>query len=300
MQEDDLMSNVKVSRLVYADFHSTNVDGMVDYYVNVMGYSITEEKDGIFYLSNCLDHHNIVITPGEENAVKSLGYQLNRKQTIEEVYEELQSKGIVAKVLKNTKPGIAELIELQDPDGIVIELFNDITLSKNGYSSSGIVPLKLGHIAFCAINHQEVVDFYQDVLGFHFTDKIGENFCNFLTCNMDHHVLNIVASDQSKLHHIAFQLKDASHQNASSDLLQKFNHPVIWGPSRHTAGHNIATYHYDPDGHVIELYTDMDVFLPELGIFEPRPWHKELPLKPKVWNSLSSWGTEFQMDLSKI
>ncbi len=40
--------------------------------------------------------------------------------------------------------------------------------------------------------------------------------------------------------------------------------------------------------------------LPELGIFEPRPWHEDLPQKPKIWESLSAWGTEFQMDLAKI
>ena len=76
--------------------------------------------------------------------------------------------------------------------------------------------------------------------------------------------------------------------------------PVLWGPSRHTAGHNIATYHHDADGNVVELYTEMDVYIPELDIFEPRPWHQELPLKPRQWEGLSSWGTEFEVDLAKI
>lgn len=45
---------------------------------------------------------------------------------------------------------------------------------------------------------------------------------------------------------------------------------------------------------------DLDVFIPELGIFEPRPWHKELPMKPKVWDALSSWGTDFAFDLANL
>jgi hypothetical protein len=44
----------------------------------------------------------------------------------------------------------------------------------------------------------------------------------------------------------------------------------------------------------------MDQYIPELGIFEPRPWHKELPMKPRVWEALSSWGTEFEVDLAKV
>ena len=98
-----------------------------------------------------------------------------------------------------------------------------------GFGTSGIVPLKLGHIAFYAKNFGETIEFYRDVLGFTFTDKIGEAFCNFLTCNTDHHVLNIVASDETRLHHIAFQLKDASHQYASSDILAKTRSAQFFG-----------------------------------------------------------------------
>lgn len=37
------------------------------------------------------------------------------------------------------------------------------------------------------------------------------------------------------------------------------------GPARHTAGHNVASYHHGADDAIIELYNDVDVFVPELG-----------------------------------
>ncbi|WP_285766124.1 VOC family protein [Peribacillus sp. SI8-4] len=294
-----MMTKIRVFRLAYADFLTNNPEDMINYYTNVMGYRVTEKTAGITYLSNGLDHHNIIITPAEKTAIRSYGYQLDGKLSLEEVQDQLQEQGIASKLRKG-KPGIASLIELNDPAGNIIELFSDMEHSAVGYGSSGIVPLKLGHIAFYADNHKEVVQFYQESLGFWFTDQIGEDFCNFLTCNADHHVLNIVASNETRIHHIAFQLKDASHQCNSSDVLAKHGRPILWGPSRHTAGHNIASYHHDPDGNIIELYTDLDVFIPELGMFEPRPWHKHLPLKPRVWEGLSSWGTEFEVDLAKV
>ncbi|MFP7296726.1 VOC family protein [Neobacillus niacini] len=294
------MSTVSVFRLVYVDFYSKNGEAMVDYYTNTMGYRISEEVDGVTYLSNALDHHNIVITPSEKTGIRSYGYQLNGNLSLEEVQEKLHKQGIASTIKVDAKPGISRLIELQDPAGNSIELFTEMKQTTVGFGSSGIVPHKLGHVAFYANNFKETIEFYKDALGFAFTDKIGEGFANFLTCNNDHHVLNIIASDETRLHHIAFQLKDASHQYASSDFLAKQGYPILWGPSRHTAGHNIATYHHDPEKNVVELYTDMDQYIPELGIFEPRPWHKELPMKPKVWEALSSWGTEFEMDLAKI
>jgi catechol-2,3-dioxygenase len=294
------MSNLKVFRLGYVDFYAKNAETMVEYYTTTMGYRITEEKDGVTYLSNGLDHHNVVITPSEKRAIRRYGYQLDGKLTLEEVQEQLQARGVSATIKTNAKPGVSKLIELQDPAGNVLELFTEMEQTAVGFGNSGIVPLKLGHVAFYANNYQNTIEFYRDVLGFEFTDKIGEAFANFLTCNTDHHTLNIVASNETRLHHIAYQLKDASHQYASSDILAKHGRPVLWGPSRHTAGHNIATYHHDPDQNVVELFIDMDVFIPEMGIFEPRPWHEVLPLKPKVWDSLSAWGTEFELNLAEV
>ncbi|MFC4022309.1 VOC family protein [Oceanobacillus longus] len=291
---------VNMFRLAYVDFLSKDPTNMVEYYTDTMGYRITEEQDGITYLSNGYDHHNIVITPSDKQAIRSYGYQLDGKLSLEEVQEKFIASGIDSRIHEDAKPGVARFIELNDPAGNTIELFTEIDQPAVGFSGVGISPLKLGHVAFLANNYEETITFYKDVLGFTFTDKIGESFANFLTCNTDHHVLNIIAADETRLHHIAFQVKDASHQYAASDLLAKHGRPIIWGPSRHTAGSNIATYHRDPDENVVELYTDMDVYVPELNIFEPRPWHTEMPYKPKVWDNLSVWGTEYQFDLAKI
>ncbi|MDQ0874476.1 catechol 2,3-dioxygenase-like lactoylglutathione lyase family enzyme [Paenibacillus sp. V4I3] len=220
---------------------------------------------------------------------------------MKEVQEQLRKQGVSSVLLTDAKPGIQEFLELSDPDGNVIHLFNEMEQPAIGFGTSGIVPLKLGHIGFHSNNFRKTVDFYTDVLGFTVTDKIGADLCNFLTCNNDHHVLNIVGADRpNKMHHIAFQLKDASHQNISSDILARHGIDVLWGPTRHTSGHNIATYHYDADENLVELFIDLDVYIPELGIFEPRPWHKELPMKPKVWDALSSWGTDFAFDLANL
>lgn len=294
------MSKVKVFRFAFADFYSQDPENLKEYYTNTMGYRITEEADGKTYLSNGLDHHNIVITSSNQKGIHRFGYQLDGKLSLDEVQQRLHVQGIQSTIKTDAKPGISKLLELQDPAGNILELFTEMDQPAPGFGTTGIIPQKLGHVAFYAANYVKTLQFYQEGLGFTFTDKIGENFANFLTCNIDHHVINVVASNETRLHHIAFQLKDASHQYASSDLLAKHGRPILWGPSRHTAGHNIATYHHDPDCNVVELFTDMDLLIPELGFYEPRPWHEELPLKPKVWESLSAWGTEFEVDLAKI
>lgn len=290
----------KVFRLVYTDFYSDEPEALANYYQEALGFRLTKEENGVYYLSTGYDHHNIVVTKGDKKGIKSYGYQLMPEYTVESAKEYLDSKGFPAEIVENPSPGIEKLVRVKDPAGNTLELFTEMEAPAEGFTGNGVAVFKLGHVAFLAKNIIATHDFYKDILGFYDTDKIGEHFANFMTINVDHHVINIVESDETRLHHIAFQLKDASHQYNASDILAKQGIQTLWGPSRHTAGSNIASYHHDTDGHVIELYTDMDVYLPELNMFEPRPWHEELPYKPKTWEGLTAWGTEFEFNLGTI
>ena len=105
---------------------------------------------------------------------------------------------------------------------------------------------------------------------------------------------------ESSVHHIAFELRRAPPARRRSDALRAAGVNLLWGPSRHTAGHNVAAYHYDPNRVMVELYTEMDQFIPELGMCEPRPWHEHIPMKPRSWGftELNAWGAEYGFNLA--
>ena len=114
-------------------------------------------------------------------------------------------------------------------------------------------------------------------------------------------MINLVNIPESRVHHVAFQLRDNAAHPSACDKLSHAGTPTLWGPSRHTAGHNLAAYHYDPERVLIELYTEMDVFIPELGMCEARPWHEHYPMKPRTWKltELNAWGSEFAFNLGQ-
>ena len=90
-------------------------------------------------------------------------------------------------------------------------------------------------------------------------------------------------------------MRDLDHLQTTLDHLAKQEYRLHWGPGRHGPGHNIFTYHRDPDGNVIELFTQLDVMYDESkGYFEPRPWHEDSPQVPKSWEvdiaTANSWG----------
>jgi hypothetical protein len=89
-------------------------------------------------------------------------------------------------------------------------------------------------------------------------------------------------------------LRDWGALHDACDYLTKKKVQLVWGPLRHTVGHNIAAYHRNPDDIRVELFAEMDLMKDEeLGYWEPRPWHEERPLRPKVWDKKvwrSAWG----------
>jgi hypothetical protein len=131
------------------------------------------------------------------------------------------------------------------------------------------------------------------VLGFRVSDWQEDFFC-FMRCGTDHHTINFATGKSTRMHHMAFELKDWMHVQTACDHLGRKEVPIAWGPGRHGISHNIFLYHRDPDDQMIEFYTEMDQMLDEdLGYFDPRPWHKDRPQRPKVWDRKSAaliWG----------
>jgi hypothetical protein len=65
--------------------------------------------------------------------------------------------------------------------------------------------------------------------------------------------------------------------------------------TRARTGEQLFTYHKDPDGNTIELFTQLDLMHDEnKGYWEPRPWQESYPLYPKTWEvdlaTVNIWG----------
>jgi catechol-2,3-dioxygenase len=287
----------KCFRIAFCEFSSTRLEEELAYYTQMLGATETHTSaDGAHYLSLGTDHHNIVLRRGETSGLLATGFQLTASTSLHDLEQELTKLNLKASVEHGKRPGVAEQLSVTVA-GFTFEFFKEMEMPAPGFATVGIVPNRIGHIALITPEPEKLGKFFGETLGFHTTDSF-EGIATFLTCNSDHHTMNIIGAPFSKLHHIAFELRGAAHQYVASDQLANAKIPIVWGPSRHTAGHNYASYHFDPDRVLIELYTDMDIYLPDVGYFEPRPWHESLPLRPQVWppDQFNAWKTAFDFD----
>ena len=208
--------------------------------------------------------------------------------------------GLKSETRSDITPGIAQAIVFADPKGTSVEVFSDYAFAKDDGADTGIMPRKLGHVAFHTPDVAGTVKFYCDMLGFKVSDWRSDFFA-FLRCSRDHHTINLLQADNANIHHLAFELRDEAEINRACDFLARKDIKLFWGPIRHLIGHNIAIYHKNPDGITVEFFTDLDqMHDEELGYFEPRPWHQDRPQRPKVWGDdtpTNYWGPGHPHDM---
>lgn len=284
---------VNVSKLGYVGFETPDVDRMVDYYTKILDFKLVERSETQAFLTTNFDHHSIVIEKGDVNPRSFVGYEI--WEDISDAQRRLKEAGYEVQRRTDIAPSTPDVLIVEEPStGIPLHLYD----AQSGSGIDGYTPIrptKLGHVAAFVPDLKPLQDFYQGLLGFKWSDTIGDFFV-FLRCNSDHHAANFMASKVKRsLHHIAYEMRDVNHLQTMIDHLAKNGYQLDWGPGRHGPGHNLFTYHKDPDGNNIELFTQLDVIHDESkGYWEPRPWHNDFPQYPKTWEvdvmTINSWG----------
>ena len=284
---------VRVSKLGYVQFTTPDVDRLVDYYTKVLDFQLVEQAPQGAFLTTGFDHHSVVISQGEGRGRSAVGYEI--WGSVADAERRLRAAGYEVERRSDIGPGMSQALVLTEPStGVPLHLYEDQDRSGvDGYTP--LRPTKLGHVAAFTPELSTLQQFYEDLLGFSWSDTVGDFFV-FLRCNADHHAANFMASTKlDGMHHVAYEMRDPAHLITLLDHLAKENYRLIWGPGRHGPGHNLFTYHKDPDGNTVELFTQLDVMHDDnKGYWEPRPWHESFPLFPRTWEvdlaTVNIWG----------
>jgi catechol 2,3-dioxygenase-like lactoylglutathione lyase family enzyme len=285
---------IKARRIGHAVFETPDLDRLCDYYTDVIGLLVVAKDKDRRYLASKLGPLAIELRQGSSVGCRKISFEIAPGTDLNDTARDLDQNGIRSERSNDPAPGIAHTLTFSDPKGTQVELFTTWNPLVNGAQPKGAAAVKLGHLAYLAPDLQKILEFYGGVLGFRVSDWIGDFFL-FMRCSPDHHTVNFIRDERARMHHIAFELADVVHLKEACDVLAKNKIDIIWGPVRHGPGHNIATYHRNPDDQVVEFFCELDQMKDEeLGYFDPRPWHRDKPQRPKVWEpgpATSIWGT---------
>ncbi len=282
---------IKARRIGHATFETPDLDSAIEHYTQAMGLLLAGRAKGRAYLASRLGQLSVELHEGPQRQCQRLSFEVAAESDFAAMSRWLTGEGIANERRSDSIPGHPEMLSFQDPKGTQIDLFARWSfISEATDLIAG--PLKFGHLAFVVPDPASMADFYQRILGFRVSDWI-EDFFVFLRCNADHHVVNFIRGKTARMHHMAFELKDFAQLQNASELLTRRRVPIVWGPVRLGPGHNVAIFHRTVDDHVVELYAELDQMKDEeLGYWDPRPWHRDRPQRPKVWKQEDRriWG----------
>jgi catechol 2,3-dioxygenase-like lactoylglutathione lyase family enzyme len=152
---------------------------------------------------------------------------------------------------------------------------------------------RLGHVLIFVDDVQGTIDWFRGNFGFIPSDIIYEGeqqngLGAFLRCDRgdqwtDHHTLGVFKRPPgipTKLHHASFEIQDFDAQFMGSEYLASKNYKREWGIGRHLLGSQIFDYWRDPNGNLVEHFTDGDLLRNDV----PTGFHPAGP------DSLYQWG----------
>jgi catechol 2,3-dioxygenase-like lactoylglutathione lyase family enzyme len=157
---------------------------------------------------------------------------------------------------------------------------------------------RLGHVVLQTTKYVEALDWYLDNLGMIVSDfqffpgQRGRGpVMSFIRCDRgatpaDHHTLAMALGPANRYLHSAYQVSDLDALAAGGEYLRELGYHRSWGIGRHNEGSQLFDYWRDPDGFLVEHFSDGDMFDNTL---EPG-W------SPFTASGLSQWGPPVTKD----
>ncbi len=131
---------------------------------------------------------------------------------------------------------------------------------------------RLGHVVLQSTKYRAALNWYLDTLGMIVSDFLhfpGQRdrgpIMSFIRCDRgsipsDHHTLALALGPANRYVHSAYQVSDLDALAAGGEYLKERGYQRSWGIGRHVQGSQIFDYWRDPDGFMVEHFTDGDMF----------------------------------------
>jgi catechol-2,3-dioxygenase len=255
------------------------------YYARTLGLAASETlADGTIRLGWGQGFHALELTAG--HGLAHFGLELSDEAGLAALESRLQAHGVPAarEELAGDHPPV---LAFRDPDGHRVEAHGPVDRSGEHAADPGRRPVRIHHVTLASSALAEQVAFYEQVLGFLVSDRMGEVFA-WLRCNQEHHTVAVVEADQAGLDHYAYEIDSWASLKTWCDELAARDVPLQWGPGRHGPGNNVFVMFDDLDGNHVELSCEMERYWDDRAQYAPRDWAPEAKTV-NLWGPVPAW-----------
>ncbi len=279
--------SVRVRDIAYVRFEAPDLDAMETFLV-AFGMTRAARDDKTLYMRGTDDEGFVHVTQlGETARFAAVAFEAD---TVDDLDTLSRDFGFSVPAPLDG-PGGGHVVWAVDPNGHRVEVVADrasvgplpsptpAPRNSAGVATRTGVPLRLdggpSHVKRLGHCVLEVLDFraseawYKERLGLITSDEIALDestvIAAFLRCDqgnryVDHHTLFLLGAGKAGFNHAAFEVADFDDLMRGNTNLADAGYTHQWGIGRHILGSQIYDYWLDPWGHMVEHWTDGDLF----------------------------------------
>ena len=291
-----------VVRVAYVDLHATDLSLSKAFWVDALGFVITEETSDAVYLRGLEErlHHSIVLRKGSEPDVTAIGFKVFREEDLDRAAEFCVERHLRHRFVN--RPAQGRTLAFEDPLGTPIELFFTMTtvpsLLRRYGAYRGAAVQRIDHVNCFSPDVQASYDFFTE-LGFRTTEYAAADETDRLWSVWLHrkgnvHDVAFTTGRGPRFHHVGMWVSAVTDIIHTCDVLATTGWLASMerGPGRHGLSNAFFLYLRDPDGHRVELFTSD--YLTVDSDLQPTRWDLRDPQRQTLWGTPAprSWFEE--------
>lgn len=278
---------VAVSDIEYVAFGQKDLGRAEQFFVDFGLVPVARSETELLLRGRSNRHYHYVAERSDQPGVRAIAMRVESMEDLEEAARFPEASAIEP----IGRAGGGWRVRLTSPDGIPFELVHGIeplaplpmrdplvfnhALQKartGEWQRPDLEPaaiLRLGHVALTTPDYRRNAEWLQTRFGMRPSDvlidgsqdnQIGGFFhCRGASGWTDHHTLALFPAPVSKVHHCSFEIQDVDAAFLGNKYLLSKGWKPLWGIGRHILGSQIFDYWFDPDGNVVEHFTDGDL-----------------------------------------
>jgi len=252
----------RVSEIRYVGYGLPDVATEHKFYIEHWGLRDAGEQDGMLHLAT-QGHDELYVVrlrQAPEARIDVIALAAANRADVDTLHQRVVASGcrIIFAPQELTTLGGGYGFRFFSADGLPFEISSDVArgTARDLKRWEGI-PQKISHIVLHSPNHQALVKFFTEVLGFRISDWLGDVMC-FLRCNEWHHRIGILPGPAC-LNHVAYDMLTVDDMMRGIHRLKESAIDIRWGPGRHTAGDNTFSYFVTPGGFAVEYTSELEL-----------------------------------------
>lgn len=278
---------IKVNDIAFVRFQAPDLDVM-QAFLEEFGMHCAQRTGDTLYMRGSDDEGFVHVTHlGAEARFVGLAFAANSAADL----DDLTAQDEFSDVVELDGPGGGRVVRATDPNGFQVEVVagrrsvgrlpvptsairNDAAAQPRKGAAlrleSGPSHVKrLGHCVLNVVDYRASEAWYKQHFGLVTSDEIQFDehaaLGAFLRCDqgeryVDHHTMFLVGVGKAGFNHAAFEVGDFDDLMTGHSHLTTRGRHAQWGVGRHILGSQIYDYWLDPYGHMVEHWTDGDLF----------------------------------------